>query len=67
MTENRQFHTVAVRLGRNDATITLFDMSGKSLGEEHYALPERTQETLEHALLISSVSLLTPISVNYVN
>ena len=50
VTENRQFHTVAVRLGRNDATITLFDMSGKSLGEEHYALPERTQETLEHAL-----------------
>ncbi|PHZ27383.1 ROK family transcriptional regulator [Yersinia sp. KBS0713] len=50
VTENRQFHTIAVRLGRHDATITLFDMSGKSLGEEHYSLPERTQETLEHAL-----------------
>ncbi|ANI28466.1 transcriptional regulator [Yersinia entomophaga] len=50
VTENRQFHTIAVRLGRHDATITLYDMSGKSLGEEHYPLPERTQETLEHAL-----------------
>ncbi|AJI93942.1 marR family protein [Yersinia ruckeri] len=50
VTENRQFHTIAVRLGRHDATITLYDMSGKSLGEEHYTLPERTQETLEHAL-----------------
>lgn len=50
ISENRQFNTVAVRLGRYDATITLYDMSGKSLGEEHYPLPERTQETLEHAL-----------------
>ncbi|MGL4486383.1 MAG: DNA-binding transcriptional regulator NagC [Yersinia sp. (in: enterobacteria)] len=50
VTENRQFHTVAIRLGRHDATITLFDMSGKSLGEEHYPLPERTQETLDQAL-----------------
>uniref|UniRef100_A0A8W7P2L0 HTH marR-type domain-containing protein n=1 Tax=Anopheles coluzzii TaxID=1518534 RepID=A0A8W7P2L0_ANOCL len=50
VSETRQFHTVAVRLGRHDATITLYDMSGKSLGEEHYSLPERTQETLEEAL-----------------
>lgn len=50
VTETRHFHTVAVRLGRHDATITLYDMSGKSLGEEHYPLPERTQETLENAL-----------------
>ncbi|AVJ16641.1 ROK family transcriptional regulator [Serratia sp. JUb9] len=50
VSETRQFHTVAVRLGRHDATITLYDMSGKSLGEEHYPLPERTQETLENAL-----------------
>ncbi|MBC3215514.1 DNA-binding transcriptional regulator NagC [Serratia fonticola] len=51
VSETRNFHTVAVRLGRHDATITLYDMSGKSLGEEHYPLPERTQETLENALL----------------
>jgi len=50
VSETRHFHTVAVRLGRHDATITLYDMSGKSLSEEHYPLPERTQETLENAL-----------------
>lgn len=50
VTETRGFHTIGVRLGRNDATITLYDLSGKSLAEEHYPLPERTQETLEHAL-----------------
>ena len=44
VSETRHFHTVAVRLGRHDATITLYDMSGKSLSEEHYPLPERTQE-----------------------
>ncbi|GLR10062.1 transcriptional regulator [Mixta theicola] len=50
VTETRGFHTIGVRLGRNDATLTLYDLSGKSLAEEHYPLPERTQETLEHAL-----------------
>lgn len=50
ITETRGFNTIGVRLGRNDATVTLFDLSGKSLAEEHYPLPERTQETLEHAL-----------------
>ncbi|AUX92773.1 DNA-binding transcriptional regulator NagC [Mixta gaviniae] len=49
-TETRGFHTIGVRLGRNDATVTLYDLSGKALAEEHYPLPERTQETLEHAL-----------------
>ncbi|WP_428996528.1 ROK family protein, partial [Pseudomonas aeruginosa] len=42
---------MGVRLGRHDATITLFDLSSKVLAEEHYPLPERTQQTLEHALL----------------
>jgi hypothetical protein len=28
----------------------LFDLSGKSLAQEDYPLPERTQETLENAL-----------------
>jgi len=50
ITETRGFNTIGVRLGRNDATVTLFDLSGKSLAEEHYPLPERTQETLENAL-----------------
>lgn len=50
ITETRQFQTVAVRLGRNDATITLYDLSAKALSEQHYPLPERTQETLENAL-----------------
>ncbi|AXU95971.1 DNA-binding transcriptional regulator NagC [Erwinia persicina] len=50
ITETRGFNTIGVRLGRHDATVTLFDLSGKSLAEEHYSLPERTQETLENAL-----------------
>lgn len=50
VTETRGFHTIGVRLGRNDATLTLYDLSGKALAEEHYPLPERTQETLEHTL-----------------
>jgi len=51
ITETRNFQAIGVRLGRHDATITLFDLSAKTLAEEHYPLPERTQETLEHALL----------------
>ena len=50
ISENRGFNAIGVRLGRNDATITLFDLSGKSLAEEHYPLPERSQATLEQAL-----------------
>lgn len=50
ITETRGFHTIGVRLGRNDATVTLYDLSGKALAEEHYPLPQRTQETLEQAL-----------------
>lgn len=55
ITETRPFQTVAVRLGRNDATLTLYDLSAKVLCEQHYPLPERTQETLENAL-ISAIS-----------
>ncbi|EIC84503.1 N-acetylglucosamine repressor [Serratia sp. M24T3] len=51
ITETRPFQTVAVRLGRNDATLTLYDLSAKVLSEQHYPLPERTQETLENALI----------------
>jgi N-acetylglucosamine repressor len=49
--ETRNFHAIGVRLGRYDATLTLYDLSSKTLEEEHFPLPERTQETLEHALL----------------
>jgi len=51
VTETRLFQAIGIRLGRHDATITLFDLSAKPLAEDHYALPERTQEALEHALL----------------
>lgn len=50
VTEAHPFHTIAVRLGRRDATIALYDLQGKSLGEEHYGLSENTQETVEAAL-----------------
>ena len=51
ITETRNFHAIGVRLGRHDTTLTLYDLSSKAVAEEHYPLPERTQETLEHALL----------------
>ncbi len=49
--ETRNFNAIGVRLGRYDATLTLYDLSSKTLEEEHFPLPEHTQETLEHALL----------------
>ncbi|WP_042869481.1 DNA-binding transcriptional regulator NagC [Dickeya poaceiphila] len=50
ISETRPFHTVAVRLGRYDATLALYDLQGKQLEEEHCNLPENTQDTLESAL-----------------
>ncbi|WP_192457237.1 DNA-binding transcriptional regulator NagC [Musicola keenii] len=50
ISETRPFHTIAVRLGRHDATIALYDLQGKRLEESHYDLPETTQDTLETAL-----------------
>ncbi|MEI7380089.1 DNA-binding transcriptional regulator NagC [Pectobacterium versatile] len=50
ITENRPFHTIAVRLGRYDATIALYDLQGKALEEAHYELQEKTQASLEAAL-----------------
>lgn len=50
VTETRNFQAIGVRLGRYDATLTLFNLSAKSLAEEHVALPEKRQETLEDAL-----------------
>ncbi|MGV3344883.1 ROK family protein [Enterobacteriaceae bacterium LUAb1] len=50
ITETRNFNAIGIRLGRNDATLSLFNLSGKILAEESYLLPERTQQTLEQAL-----------------
>ncbi|SLM63859.1 MULTISPECIES: DNA-binding transcriptional regulator NagC [Dickeya] len=50
VSETRPFHTVAVRLGRHDATLALYDLQGKRLEEEHCVLPQQTQESLQHAL-----------------
>ncbi|MTD40684.1 ROK family protein [Erwinia sp. CPCC 100877] len=51
VTETRSFQAIGVRLGRYDATLTLFDLSARALEERHYPLPERRQEALEAALL----------------
>ncbi|BDH46677.1 N-acetylglucosamine repressor [Salmonella enterica subsp. enterica serovar Choleraesuis] len=51
VTETRQFQAIGVRLGRYDATITLFDLSAKALSEDHYPLPQRNQQELEQALM----------------
>ncbi|WP_261642679.1 DNA-binding transcriptional regulator NagC [Erwinia mallotivora] len=50
VTETRGFNTIGVRLGRSDATLTLFDLSGKPLAQEDYSLPEESQASLESAL-----------------
>lgn len=50
VTETRPFHTIAVRLGRNNATIALYDLQGKSLRDAHYDLTEKSQDALETAL-----------------
>lgn len=51
ISETKPLQAIAVRLGRNDATIALYDLGGKVLSEQLYPLLERTQETLEHSLL----------------
>lgn len=53
VTESRGFNAIGVRLGRNDATLTLFDLSGKALAEEHYPLPEQSQEAVEESLFMA--------------
>lgn len=51
VTETRNFHVIAVRLGRHDTTLALYDLSGKALAQTNYPLPQRCQQTLEQALL----------------
>lgn len=59
ITETRSFQAIGVRLGRYDATLTLFDLSARALEERHYPLPERRQEALETALLAAIEDFLT--------
>lgn len=51
VTDNHAFQAVAIRLGRCNATIALYDLGGKLLVEEVAPLPEKTQEDLEKALI----------------
>lgn len=51
VTETRPFHSIAVRLGRRDATISLYDLSSKSLAEEHFILLQHDQAQLEKELI----------------
>lgn len=48
--ETRPFQAVAVRLGRQDVTLALYDLQGRQLAEAHHALPAATQDELELAL-----------------
>jgi len=50
VTETRPFHTLAIRLGRKDATIALFDLGSNILVEQSYPLEAETQEVLQQQL-----------------
>ncbi|WP_213992811.1 ROK family protein [Sodalis sp. dw_96] len=56
--ETRAFQAIGIRLGRHDTTITLYDLTGKSLSEEYMPLPERTQQALEEALFTAIARFL---------
>nr|WP_314267357.1 ROK family protein [uncultured Moellerella sp.] len=51
VSEYRNFHTIGVRLGRYDATIALYDLSGKALVEQHYPIIESAQQEVENKLI----------------
>ncbi|KPD02150.1 DNA-binding transcriptional regulator NagC [Moellerella wisconsensis] len=51
VSEHKNFHTIGVRLGRYDATIALYDLSGKALCEQHYPIPESEQQQVEDKLI----------------
>ncbi|HEY0208524.1 DNA-binding transcriptional regulator NagC [Acerihabitans sp.] len=59
--ETRAFQAIGVRLGRHDTTITLYDLTGKSLYEEFIPLPESTQQGLEAALFSAITRFLEQI------
>lgn len=48
--ETRAFQTLGVRLGRHNATLALYNLSGKVLASQCVPLPYRTVATLEPAL-----------------
>lgn len=51
MAETRAFQTIDVRFGRHNATIMRYNMNSKALLEAYFPLPQRTQQTLELALI----------------
>lgn len=51
VTEHKNFHTVAVRLGRHDITISLYDLSGRLITDSHQPLEASTQEDVESSLI----------------
>lgn len=51
ISDNHGFQAVAIRLGRCNATIALYDLGGKLIVEETVSLPETNQQELEAALL----------------
>jgi N-acetylglucosamine repressor len=51
VTDNHGFQAVAIRLGRCNATLALYDLGGKLLAEETAAVPETDQNALEAELI----------------
>ncbi len=51
VSENKAFHSVAIRLGRNKATLALYDLGAKLLSELTYELPQSNQQQLESELI----------------
>lgn len=51
VSEYKNFHTIGVRLGRHDATVALYDLSGKMLTEAHYPIIEPTVQAIEQKLI----------------
>ncbi|PHM70712.1 DNA-binding transcriptional regulator NagC [Xenorhabdus kozodoii] len=58
ITETRHFHTIGVRLGRHDATVALFDLSGKMLVEAHYPVQENSQQEVEKRIICAIESFI---------
>ncbi|MDC9604496.1 DNA-binding transcriptional regulator NagC [Xenorhabdus griffiniae] len=58
ISETRHFHTIGVRLGRHDATVALFDMSGKTLAEAHYPVRENSQQEVEKRIIYAIESFI---------
>lgn len=51
VTDNHGFQAVAIRLGRCNATIALYDLGGKLLVAETVPVPETNQDDLEKTLI----------------